>query len=148
MNIYISYITTDLAGADATEEYGDWWRESEFSVQGATLNEPENYRCEMFEVAFDVVVGDTVHVLSMIYSSGDSFGTETGLGEILWVFKDQTLAEDAKLYWEANDEFVERAVSFQVDGGKTVTMSNPAYGYFENCSSVDLHTFIITKEGS
>lgn len=125
------------------EKYGDWGATYAFNIFGVALIQVSRGDDEI-EVGFDTAVGDRVHVLSMIYSTGDTFGRSIGRGEILWVFKDSEIAGEALLTWTklANAQS-QHSVSFKVDGGETVCLSNPASGYFEDCGSVNLQTFII-----
>ena len=79
------------------------------------------------------------------YDTGDSFGRARGVGEIIWVFKDATLAMKAKQKYEeenakCNPEFT---ITFEVDGGETLSQSNPAAGYFENFGYASVETFLV-----
>lgn len=144
MNIYVktdSYCTSHYR---SDEEYGDWGSNSIFSIEGVYATSPDSYSAELINVPFDFVTGDVVYVLWMTYTSGDSFGQSDGNGEVLWVFKDPQVALNAQNVWQkSHDADDHYNVTFIADGGLSVSLSNPAAGYFENVSSLDLTSFVV-----
>lgn len=99
----------------------------------------DNY--EKFTVDFDAEPGDVVHVLTMEYSSGDSFGNSTGNYEVLWVFKDFKAA--TKTQNHVLNSGKNESLKIKVESGKTIKLSNPAYGYFEKITGVEITTFLL-----
>jgi outer membrane protein assembly factor BamB len=81
----------------------------------------------------------------MTYSTGDTFGHADGKGEVIWVFKDATLAMKAKELWDKENakRDPEFSIEFEADGGIMVKQSNPAAGYFENVGHIGVETFLV-----
>lgn len=144
-DLYVKYELNCLDNYHSGEQYGDWYAHYDFSVKGVSLSEPEAYGCyEKFGLK-EVELGDVVYVLWMTYSSGDSFGSSTGNGEVLWVFKDVKLALRAKqLYEKINaDDNCMFSIEMETEDGEKFKMSNPAAGYFENMGSIEVSTFLV-----
>ena len=143
MELHIQYNSYCVDSKDADEPFGEWYSEYDFSIKGASLTASERYDNETFNVDSDVKAGDPVFVLYMTYSSGDSFGSSEGEGEVLWAFKDATLAAAARSAWKKGGDEKAQSIEFEIDGGRKIKLSNPAWGYFENMSSVDLVTVLV-----
>lgn len=140
MKLFVQYDEICLDSYHSGEEYGDWSADYSFGVNGVTTTR-SSWSDEEFEVDFEAVAGDTIYVLSMIYSTGDSFGHATGHGEVLWAFKSKDVADAAAKAVEGNaDGYTIEIIS---DGGKTVKLSNPGSGYFETVSSIYVESFIL-----
>lgn len=140
MQLFVQYKQTVISSVIPDEPYGPWSTELDFKPTKVTIDRPTGYEYEAFELDFDVNRGDKVYVLTIIYSSGDSFGSSTGNGEILWVFKDATKAKEvAKLY----DNSESYTIDILTEKGTKIQLSNPAYGYFENVSSMEVDEFIV-----
>jgi len=140
--LFVKYKSYCLNSFQSEKDYGDWGSTNDFSVEGVTLTKPEDYNFEEFEVPDSVKKGDDVYVLWMSYSTGDSFGSSTGNGEIIWVFSDKKLGEKAKALWNNSKEYY---VEFDVGHGITKKIHNPAYGYFEDIEYLSLETFTVSK---
>lgn len=139
------YVTTDsiMTGSyHSGEEFGEWSESSSFYVNTASLTKPDE-SFEKVEIGVDVEVGDIVYALYMTYSSGDSFGSSSGNGEVVWVFKDQTLAYRAVRAIEKDQD--KQALTFETDIGTMVRLSNPAYGYFECLENVDVVELLVEE---
>jgi hypothetical protein len=149
MELFVQYDQICTEDYHSGEQYGDWHTEYDFTVKGVTISDRSKWSGlghsqEAFNVPFEAEIGDLVFVLAMTYSSGDSFGNASGMGEIIWVFKDKYAAEAAYKIWnESVTKDGAYSIVFKDDNGKDVTMSNPAYGYFEDCGSLDLHPFLL-----
>lgn len=125
---------------DSNRDDDDNWEEDwDFYILSAH-NRPKD-GSEQVEVDYEVSVGERVYVLYMRYSSGDSFGCANGKAEIIWVFKNKEVAMAAKKIWENANE--NDMVEIFTDSGKSLKLSNPAAGYFENVSSINLETYIV-----
>lgn len=147
MKIFVQYSQVCVDSKEAEEEYGKWSTEYDFTVTGVStrsINFDKYSRYtqeERFEVDFEASAGDTIWVLSMIYSSGDSFGRSTGNGEVIWVFKDRKVANQAAAMIEENKD--QYQINFELETGRLVKLSNPAAGYFENISSLYVEPFTL-----
>lgn len=142
MKLFVKYSELTVETNPAKEEYGDWSTELHFSVEGIFLTKDRYFSYEEIEVDFEVSLGDELYVLCMIYSSGDSFGTCRGNGEVIWVFKDKALALKLAKEFEDSKEY---SIVFTTESGNLVTLSNPASGYFENVSSMNIESFKVGK---
>lgn len=142
--LFVQYTQHCISSHRDPEPFGDWREEYDFSVNGVSLTSRSRYCDETITVGVEIKAGEPVFVLYMTYSSGDSFGRAYGKGEVLWVFKDPALAMKAKKQWENDaEEESKYSVEFEVDGGQTIKLSNPASGYFENVGHIDVSTFLV-----
>lgn len=147
MKIFVQYSQVCTHSEREEEEYGAWSADYDFYVKGASTGSVINAKYsrwsaeEEFEVDFDATPGETIWVLSMIYSSGDSFGNSTGNGEVIWVFKTKEAADKAAQAIEDNPD--EWEIKFELESGKSVKLSNPAAGYFENISALYVEPFVL-----
>jgi len=141
--VNVAYTNTVEHSEYSEEEYGPWYSCMSSDVYGVCLERLDtSYSVyDKIDMGVDVAVGDTVYVVSMIYSSGDSFGHSEGHLEIIWCFKDVELAEACRVEYEKKTYSVE----FMADNGNMVKNSNPASGYFEHISSIDIDKFTIAS---
>lgn len=125
------------------EQYGDWSEELGYEVVGVKLSQ-EGYE-DCFDLGESVQVGEEVHVVYIIYEDGDSFGRRTGRGELVWVFKDRELAKKAvsKIYEENGKENYAYSIEIELGKNRTMKWSNPAAGYFESLTDVDIKSFLV-----
>lgn len=149
MKLYVKY---HESGESGREEHGEgswdytWWENNYFEVWGVSLNKDDIYNFETFDVCFDVVEGETVHVLYMIYSTGDTFGHSRGNGEILWVFKDFDKAEAAAKSLRENENSY--SIDILDEENNFVRLNNPGSGYFERIEQITIESFRIGPLGS
>lgn len=124
--IYVHTSSHLISEHRSEEEYGSWSRECSFHLDNVSLTH-DNF-ADVFEQ--DVQYADIVHVLYMVYSSGDSFGSDSGIGEVIWAFKDENLAWAAynKLLLETKDDGLHE-ISIQTEHGE-LRFRNPAFDYF------------------
>lgn len=150
MKVYVQHSSYCDHSERAEEQYGSWSESHTFTVRGASAEHSRLFDGEAFDVDFYAGYGETVYVLAMTYGTGDSFGSSTGNGEILWVFKDPLIAREAKMRWQHacnvhgkdwRNDGKQQSCTFRVDGGRYVKLSNPVYGCFEHLESLELHTF-------
>ncbi len=144
MELFVKYSSHCSSSYHSSEQYGRWNEAYSFDVTGVQLTDPKSYSVDTINVNFEAVPGDTVWVMSITYSTGDSFGYATGKGEVIWVFKDQDTAEQASQIWTktANDAV---KVSFPVDSGETIKLCSPVYGYFERLEHVSIQAFVLEQ---
>ena len=144
MRIIVKSENPCLHYEQAEEQYGSWYRQSEFIINSVRRGDDDDEKTRYGEDGFLVLDGsEVVYVLSMQYSSGDSFGHETGLGTVLHVFGDYDRGKAALEAFKVSKEY---NVKFKDDFDREVSMSNPAYGYFESIESLDLDPYNIGPE--
>lgn len=139
-DLYVQYECLTVSNYHDGEQYGDWSAEYDFTVKGVSLTTSHQYSEERFALPL-IKAGDVVFVLYMTYSSGNSFGRSSGNGEVLWVFKDSVLGMKAKQKFEKDEDQFQ--IEIETDDGNTFKMSNPAAGYFENMSNIELTAFLV-----
>lgn len=143
MKIYITYKETveneNYDPGDGGPYDHSWSCTSSFEALGAFLTQPDHFDYELFDLDFNVEVGDELHILTVIYSDGDTFGNSCGNGEIFWVFKTIEKAKQTEaLIWNNRKSF---SISFDTESGKKVSLSNPGVGYFETLDEIRLKSF-------
>jgi hypothetical protein len=134
-----------------TGDQASWSEQWSFSVDRVSLSKPTGYNNDEFEIDADIKVGDTVHLLILRWSDGDSYGSSRGHGEVLWVFKDPLLAQEALKRWEYANDFhgdwrhdnKQQFASFRVDGGGIKQLNNPSFSYFASVESLRLETMLV-----
>jgi len=138
----------------ASKQFGSWHENNDTEVSGVYLADECDAYGDNIVVPCDVQNGDTVYVLFMIYSSGDSFGNSSGNGEVMWVFKDLTLAKQALEQVKKANEFDYSVRStppdnldFKLEDGSTVTVGNPPHDYFQNMTDVYLKSMSVGHGG-
>lgn len=144
MELFVQYENYCTHSFREDVEYGDWEEEWEFYPRGVVASSRGQWSGlahseEKFNVSFDAKPGDTVHVLYMIYGQGDSFGHGRGYNEIIWVFKDLAVAQQAQK--NILDKQEAYTINFEEDSGITVAFSNPGSGYFEHVQRVEIESF-------
>jgi len=140
--VFVEASSTVLSHKRAKKQFGSWSSEREFGVVGVTLNKDAYFSPHLFEVPYEVNVGDKIFVLSMTYSSGDSFGTSRGNGDIIAIFKDQNLATEAAQEIRKDEDA--RDFEFTMEDGTKQKFHNSAYGYFEHITTVSVQGFIVS----
>lgn len=148
MKIHIQYEERCDFGQYADEEYGEWSESYFFGIEGASIGAKRHelnsfIQEEQFDVCFSVAPGDTVWTLWISYDTGNSFGRSTGHGEVLWVFKDASVAKTALREWEISTKKSHDHVRFVDEDSNSITLSNPASGYFEQCTGVYLTELVL-----
>lgn len=78
------------------DPYDDWDRGNtltEWSFGELSTSECDNLWYERFPVDFDVKVGDILHVVVAVWSTGDSFGNDIGrCSEVFGIFRERSEA--------------------------------------------------------
>lgn len=126
------------------EPYGAWSEELSFEVEGVFTEKCSDFWEGEFYELHGASAGDSVYVLYLTYSTGDSFGYRSGNGEIVGVYKDIKVAKQAhKIYMENEDEYSIKLPFETYEGVKFQEISNPAAGYFESLESLEITGFTI-----
>lgn len=128
--VYVQYKEVCVDRYRGTGPYPDWSRTNEFSIDGVTLDKSHRWNYDAIQIAPAVVEGDEVWVLWLTYREGDSFGTETGKGEIMWVFTEAAVANKALEKLQALNVSHVAVFDFDDEDGETIYLSNPANDYF------------------
>lgn len=95
----------------------------------------------------ELSLGDAVHIVYAIYSTGDSFGHDTdGMIEFITAHRNLNVAKHNKVVAEScnndNNDYTS-SVMLTFDDGQSFRFTPPWNGYFESLSRVDIFTAII-----
>lgn len=149
MMIYV--ITEQLCrNSEYSDElYGDWYRSMDCRVLGVSLEKPRvdyDQEYDAFELGeCEVNAGDVINVITMHYSTGDSFGREDGCMEVIWATPSLSEATNiVKAVREHQDEF---SIKFTLENGKEIQLSNPGAGYFESVDYIEVEGFTVNGPG-
>lgn len=125
--LYVDTTTHETFSFHEKCPHGSWEQRYDYSVDNINLS-----GCgEEITIHGDHVAGDILYVLSMIYKRGDSFGSATGEGEVLWVFDEYWKAEDAIL--DIQEQEGCNTLDFIDYLGNKIKLSNPVSCYFSHC---------------
>lgn len=102
MKIHIMNINT-RSHKDPEKQYGEWWIRNDISEYGV---EEAKDGYEDFSIPYTLVNGDTLFLVKGIYSTGDSFGTETGVVEYIELFREESEAISFKEKVDLLNEFI------------------------------------------
>lgn len=141
--VYVQHRTICVHDERGEGPYVEWSSDNVFNVDGVVLNPSYRWGYDAIQIAPNVRDGDTVWVLWYVYNSGDSLGSETGQGEILWVFADENIANTALVTLQANGGEVPGFV-FADEDGEELHLSNPVAGdYFCKIEGFCLQRFVV-----
>lgn len=141
--VYVQYREVCVHSERGEGSYADWARDNEFSIDGVTLDKSHRWNYDAIQIAPAVVEGDRVWVLWLTYRDGDSFGSETGKGEIMWVFTDAVVADKALQKMEKLDTKHVSVFDFEDEDGEMIHLSNPANDYFSRVEGFHLQAFTV-----
>lgn len=125
-----------------------WYEYHEYSYHGLTVVKDGYSDVSLFPGEVEPQFGDSVYVVYVAYSTGDSFGHEEGVREHLWAFTDQdratrfctVITNDAK---EAPDyDYEGKPLNFE---GVPVN-TNTWKGYFEHFRVCDFETLTLERK--
>lgn len=128
--VYVQHREICVESERGEGRYADWSRTNEFTIEGVTLDTKHRWGYDAIQIAPAVVEGDRVWVLWLTYRDGDSFGSETGKGEVMWVFTDAHVADKALQKMQALDTKHVSVFDFEDEDGETIHLGNPANDYF------------------
>ena len=144
MKLFLKTEEICYSSYQSPERYGDWSSDNSFRIKSVLTEKDEEFSEGEYYELHDAKEGDFVYVLVLQYSTGDSFGCSTGNGEIVGVYKDIKVAEQArKTYMENKDQYSIELPFETYEGIKFQEISNPAAGYFESLESLDIQCFNI-----
>lgn len=139
--VYVQHSCLCVHDEHDGEQYGSWSRDNDFTVEGVMLDTKLRWGYDAIQIAPAVVPGDEVWVLWVTYSTGDSFGSDRGQGEIIWVFTDKDVADKALKKLDANQK--SSVFSFEDEDGEVLHITNPANDHFSHIESVNVQSFIV-----
>lgn len=133
----------ETSEVDPTDEWSRASTETSWTVHGIRLQDKAGY--ESLRADFPVQVGDAVHVLYAVYSTGDSFGHDEGASfEFLSVHKNYDVAvrnlRAVEGRTRTNGNY---SMTLEFDSGAKVERHCPWDGYFESLDYVRLETMIV-----
>lgn len=141
-NIFVDYYYN--CSHRQQSEFGDWYEDWDFYINSVHLNQPRYGQLESFTVEWTPEIGQKVYVLSIRYSDGDSFGSTSGKGEVMWVFSDRETAQRAAAALKnAGDN--QQTVEIEVESGKNVRIQNTGYDCFTHVYSYDVDVFTVER---
>lgn len=152
MQLYVQQQSICTIDKAASRPYGPWRQEWEFSVRGVSLTRQTDDD-EVFYIGVDVSVGDTLSVLCLEYTDGDGLGEASGLGAVLWVFRDPLLAREAWMRWSFACGFHDHGfdvtklpvISFFTDSHELRTRSNPAAGHHASPTLLTIQPLVVQR---
>jgi hypothetical protein len=142
MKLYCEYDQThrNVGGLDPSDSWsrnsfeGDYWVTG-VHLSGGMRDEVESPKDETFEV------GDTVHVVYVVYTTGDTFGSDGGNSKVLVATKDIEVARAAEKWAREVSGFGHCTESW------AEYMERPPYpswvGYFETLDDVRIYTGLV-----
>ena len=121
----------------------DWSAKYNFVVEAVSLKRPL-VEYETINISGPVKNGDTVWVMHIVKSEGDSCGSSTGMGEVVWVFKNRESAKSAAAGINSNK--TAPSFVFADDDGEVIRLSNPATcEYFDHITDVVLTPIVVSE---
>ena len=137
MNLTFNEVHTCSDSYSSNEQYGDWWAHYDFTAPNYAWSLPESsYRSYPY-AGPDIEPGTPVFVVYAVWSSGDSFGSNTrGSYEFMSVTTDKNRAlRNMKALREDKKAVLEN------DNGTTMEMGwKPWDGYFESLDELSIAT--------
>jgi hypothetical protein len=133
----------------------DQWSASDtattWHVNGISLSDRDGHQA--MPADFPVEVGDTVHAVYAVYSTGDTFHRADGeYLEIISFHKDANVASKNLAGLNARRDHGSAGNDYKMtityDSGATVERHCPWDGYFESLDYVSMSTFTVTDGGS
>jgi len=140
LNTYSHSISTRDADTDDEWDRGD--THTSWTFGDAYVSDDKKYG-EYIEVDFDVKRGDTVYLIGVIWSDGDSFGhDDCSRFELFAAYKDKDKALEAvKILEDTSTGSWDKKIKLP-DGYELTYI--PWNGYFESLDSVELFERVIT----
>lgn len=126
-------------------KHGNWKVEKQSEVLDVVLDRYLNAHSgvEMFEC--DAQVGDTVYVVSVTYTTGDSFGNSKGNLAVAGVYNNTKDAIAVRTKIEEQPR--KSGLNVTLSDGTVQKIYGPWMGYFERVEVVDIESFIVKQSG-
>lgn len=135
---------------DPCDDWSQWSSSHNFSIECVTGDESkeENPDLEYEKFGISKPLNNAVYALVVRYSNGDSYGSASGKGEIVWVYGSEDMAKQAHAaYMRAvdNDDCMATIPAIDANGQETeVSIGNVISGYFCDLESLDIEEHTIS----
>ena len=132
---------------DGTPYNHTWSEDHDYDYKSATISDSKRFDVAMFPNEAPVEVGDSIHVVIVSYSTGDSFGQEQGRHVQLWAFSNKDTAQQLV---DAVDADADVSPDYDFDANPMEFMGVPICtnewkGYFETFSYAGIETLFVVK---
>ena len=142
MKIYVKTNLVCTHEESEDKEFGHWNQDYDFNIEGVYTEKKESY---LEEFDLQVQKGSKVYGLVLRYSDGDSFGSATGKGELVWLFSEYEFAE--RVYHEYMNSIKDDSIylMLEVDDKqfKRTKMGNIVNGYFEALEGLEIQEYTV-----
>jgi len=143
--LYVASRTYITERTESQEEYGEWSESWDCQVVYAYLEEPpctNSMTIDKFLLPEELLPGQTVYVVSMYYSDGDSFGNSSGKMEVLWATGSEQEAKNIQESLTLQTQYTEDSSSNDslfipyLDG--VIIMGSPLGDYFAHLECINI----------
>lgn len=132
---------TEKTTSEPPENEDPYYRDSTHtthSIQGISLKKRGSRYNETLELDYQPDADALHYLVYALYSTGDSFGHDSGRIEFIDLFKTESDANDChELLKKAKDG----SARIKSGGGKAYTFSVPWIGYFDRLESIEIESF-------
>lgn len=137
--IYVNYTSICTNSYHDGEQYGDWSEDWDFYVDDVSLRAKGS---SYDKYPIEAEVGDTIYVLYVRYSDGDSFGHASGKGMIVYASEDLDEITRLRDAYEDNvkDDY---CVSFEFETSHGTLRVSVENDYFGGHDSSEIKSFIV-----
>lgn len=127
------------------EQFGAWSASSSHSIDTVVLKTTEY---PDITSSIDFQMGDIAFVVWAVWSSGDSFGHESGASsEALGIFKDAKAAFELKNFIESKKWNDDHTLDFKTSDGQQIKSNWVGWsGYFESLDYVEITTVLVNEK--
>lgn len=129
-------------------QYGSWSESLDMGVVSAhKIDSAEQAKTlgrhgDIITLNQPIEEGQSIFVLVMRYTTGDSFGSSSGNLEIIWADPRKEVVEAMEEHIEKHPEASSWLLPFE-DG--VIQLNNPSSGYFERMESVSMEELVIQE---
>ena len=138
--IYLTYDSYETGGVTEDDskfsDYSDIYRETIW--KNAYVFYPESFFIETVEIDFNPENVSSVYLVTVIYDSGDTFGTSHGNVEVVGVFDSLEKANKIKKQIEHEEKHPKETSKLNI--------YKPWIGHFENFNSVEINVLNVLKK--
>jgi hypothetical protein len=139
MELYVKTTENCEDCSSKNKDFYSWSENCSFIIEG--VYSKKQPKAEKF--ILDVKKGDTVYALVLNYSTGDSYGSSVGKGELIWLFSEKDFAQ--RVYYEYMNNIREPLMYLMLEVDKKqfkrTKIGNVVNGFFESLLSLDIEEF-------
>jgi len=146
LELLTSSYSEDTSEADPEDSWSRASTSTSWDVRGIRAHEKDGYG--ILKADFPVEIGDEVHVVYAVYSTGDSFGHDDGAYlEVLSFHKDLEVAKrnEASVNHGHRNNDERYVMTIEFDSGAKVERYCPWDGYFESLDYVRVESFRVER---